>query len=90
MYLNTVLTKVFAFVFGKFIVFVFVLKYYAMYLDPRLTYARARTHIPNTHTTHRVCVYVLHAFGYNQASSVFQYVTLKYSTDTYVQAVLLD
>ena len=40
MYLNTVLTEVFAivFVFGNFIVFVFVsiFKYYAMYLDPRL------------------------------------------------------
>ena len=38
MYLNTVLTKVFAivFVFGKVIVFVFVFKYYAMYLDPSL------------------------------------------------------
>ena len=38
LYLNTVLTKVFAivFVFGKFIVFVFVFKYYAMYLDPSL------------------------------------------------------
>ena len=38
MYLNTVLTKVFAivFVFGEFIVFVFVFKYYAMYLDPSL------------------------------------------------------
>ena len=36
LYLNTVLTKVFviAFVFEKFIVFVF--KYYAMYLDPSL------------------------------------------------------
>ena len=38
MYLNTVLTKVFTivFVFGKFIIFVFVFKYYAMYLDPSL------------------------------------------------------
>ena len=38
LYLNTVLTKVFAivFVFRKFIVFVFVFKYYAMYLDPSL------------------------------------------------------
>ena len=38
LYLNTVLTKVFAtvFVFGKFVVFVFVFKYYAMYLDPSL------------------------------------------------------
>ena len=38
LYLNTVLTKVFAivFVFGKFLVFVFVFKYYAMYLDPSL------------------------------------------------------
>ena len=38
LYLNTVLNKVFAivFVFGKFIVFVFVFKYYAMYLDPSL------------------------------------------------------
>ena len=38
LYLNTVLTKVFAivFVFGKFIVFAFVFKYYAMYLDPSL------------------------------------------------------
>ena len=41
LYLNTVLTKVFAivFVFGKFIVFVFVFKYYAMYLDPSLIVA---------------------------------------------------
>ena len=39
LYLNTVLTKVFAivFVFEKFIVFIFVFKYYAMYLDPSLT-----------------------------------------------------
>ena len=38
MYLNTVLTKVFAivFVFGKFMVFAFVFKYCAMYLDPSL------------------------------------------------------
>ena len=43
LYLNTVLTKVFAivFVFGKFIVFVFVFKYYAMYLDPSLVYTYA-------------------------------------------------
>ena len=36
--LNTVLTKVFTivFVFVKFIVFVFVFKYYTMYLDPSL------------------------------------------------------
>ena len=34
--LNTVLTKVFAFVFGKFIIFVFIFKYYAIYLDLRL------------------------------------------------------
>ena len=41
LYLNTVLTKVFAivFVFGKFIAFVFVFKYYAMYLDPSLLLA---------------------------------------------------
>ena len=38
LYLNTVLTKVFAIAFecGKLIVFVFVFKYSAMYLDPRL------------------------------------------------------
>ena len=38
LYLNTVLTEVFAiiFVFRKFMVFLF--KYYAMYLDPRLMY----------------------------------------------------
>ena len=38
MYLNTVVIKVFAivFVFEKFVVFVFVFKYYAMYLDPSL------------------------------------------------------
>ena len=38
LYLNTVPTKVFAivFVFGKFVVFVFAFKYYAMYLDPSL------------------------------------------------------
>ena len=40
MYLNTVLTKVFAIVFvlGKFIVVVFVFKYYAMYLDSSMVY----------------------------------------------------
>ena len=38
LHLNTVLTKVFAivFAFGKFIAFVFVYKYYAMYFDPSL------------------------------------------------------
>ena len=38
LYLNTVLTKVFTivFVFGKFIIFILVFKYYAMYLDPSL------------------------------------------------------
>ena len=38
LYLTTVLMKVFAivFVFGKFIVIVFVYKCYAMYLDPSL------------------------------------------------------
>ena len=38
LYLNVILNQVFAivFVFGKFIVFVFVFKYHAMYLDPSL------------------------------------------------------
>ena len=37
LYLNTVLTKIFTivFVFGKFIVFVFVFKYYAMVFGPK-------------------------------------------------------
>ena len=40
LYLNIVLTKLFAIVFvlGKFIVFAFVFKYYAMYLDSRMVY----------------------------------------------------
>ena len=47
LYLNTVLTKVFAtvFVFEKFIVFVFVFKYYAMYLDPSLVYMYVCVHV---------------------------------------------
>ena len=38
LYLNTVVIQVFAIiiVFGKILVFVFVFKYYAMYLDPSL------------------------------------------------------
>ena len=46
LYLNTVQTKVFAivFVFGKFIAFVFVFKYYAMYLDPNLFVSRQYRH----------------------------------------------
>ena len=38
LYLNTVVIQVFAIiiVFGKILAFVFVFKYYAMYLDPSL------------------------------------------------------
>ena len=60
LHLTTVLTKVIAivFVFENFIVFVIIIKYYAMYLDPSLihrytdyilTYIHASTHAYNTH-----------------------------------------
>ena len=54
-----VLTKVFAtvFVFGKFIVFVFVFKYYAVYLDQILALAfyMSYTYLNTVH----MCIYVL-------------------------------
>ena len=64
LYLNTILTKVFTivFVYGKFIVFVFVFKYYAMYLDPSVRFTCIRLMYVCTKTI--MC-------GQNQTNSVY-------------------